>query len=175
MRSEGELRRVLEAHGPHVYRFLRAQQLDASTVEDVYQEVFEIFATSDEVFHDERHLGRWLIKVASNRYKQYLGKASTRRERPAPDNDLERAAERRGRVFPVSQTRYFNAEHEVWDYVDALSPEQRECIYLFYVEGFSTKEIAEMTQVRPATIRTRLRRARRLLEKRYRGGHDELR
>lgn len=37
-------------------------------------------------------------------------------------------------------------------------------IYLFYYEGYSTKEIAEMIRVREATVRTRLVRARKLLK-----------
>lgn len=48
----------------------------------------------------------------------------------------------------------------VWDIVDTLNNDQREAIYLFYVEGYSTEEIAKIVGVSNATIRTRLYRAR---------------
>ena len=48
----------------------------------------------------------------------------------------------------------------VWDIVDNLNNDQREAIYLFYVEGYSTEEIAKIVGVSNATIRTRLHRAR---------------
>ncbi len=48
----------------------------------------------------------------------------------------------------------------MWEAVKSLPQTQREVIHLFYQEGFSTKEIAEILQRNEATIRTDLRRAR---------------
>ena len=63
MRSEAELREALEVHGPHVYRFLRARGLSEQTAQDVYQDVFEIFLTSNQRFENAEHKRRWLIRV----------------------------------------------------------------------------------------------------------------
>lgn len=174
MRSEAELREALEVHGSHVYRFLRARGLSEQTAQDVYQDVFEIFLTSNQRFENAEHKRRWLIRVASNRCKQYYRKASTQRETPVSNESFyERVHSLAG--DSCEQEAYFDKNREIWEYVDALSPEQRECIYLFYVEGYPTEEIAAMVQSSPSTVRGRLRRARLALRKRYRRGHYGLR
>lgn len=45
-----------------------------------------------------------------------------------------------------------------------LSEKYRVLILLYYVQGYKTKEIAEMLQVNESTIRGRLARAREKLE-----------
>ena len=44
-----------------------------------------------------------------------------------------------------------------------LSPKQRAAVHLFYYEGYSTAEIAEITGDAPATVRSHLHRARKAL------------
>ena len=52
---------------------------------------------------------------------------------------------------------------ELWQAVHALPDDQRIAVWLHYVEGYHTEEIAEMVGCRPATVRTRLHRARKQL------------
>lgn len=52
---------------------------------------------------------------------------------------------------------------ELWQAVHALPDDQRIAVWLHYVEGYRTEEIAEMVGCRPATVRTRLHRARKQL------------
>ena len=51
-------------------------------------------------------------------------------------------------------------ESAIDEAMSALSPEQRTAVHLHYFEGYSTGEIAQMLGLRPATIRSHLRRAR---------------
>lgn len=53
---------------------------------------------------------------------------------------------------------------DLWNAVAALPEELRTVIYLHYVEGYQTDEIASMLRCRPATVRTRLHRARNKLK-----------
>jgi RNA polymerase sigma-70 factor (ECF subfamily) len=50
-------------------------------------------------------------------------------------------------------------------HVDALPPVLREVVYLFSIEEYATDEIAAIVGVAPATVRTRLHRARARLRK----------
>ena len=50
---------------------------------------------------------------------------------------------------------------ELW----SLPAEERAAIHLFYYEGYSTDEIAQMTGAAPGTVRSRLSRARERLRK----------
>ena len=46
----------------------------------------------------------------------------------------------------------------------SLPPVCRSVLYLFYYEGYQTREIAKILNVREATVRTRLVRGRKLLK-----------
>ena len=53
---------------------------------------------------------------------------------------------------------------DLWNAVASLPEELRTAIYLYYVEGYDTEEVASLTGCRPATVRTRLYRARKRLK-----------
>ena len=55
----------------------------------------------------------------------------------------------------------------------ALPDDLRTVIHLHYVEGYGTDEIAGMVGCRPATVRTRLHRARKQLKLDLEGSDDE--
>ena len=48
----------------------------------------------------------------------------------------------------------------LWEAVGELSESMRIVIHLYYQEGYSGKEIAEVLGIEPSTVRTRLQRAR---------------
>ena len=52
----------------------------------------------------------------------------------------------------------------VWDQVAALPPRDRLILYLFYYQGYSTGEIAELLGEKPSTLRCQLTRARQTLK-----------
>jgi RNA polymerase sigma-70 factor (ECF subfamily) len=54
-------------------------------------------------------------------------------------------------------------EREEIEELFQLPPEDRECIHLYYYEGYNSEEIAKMTGSKPATVRSRLNRARNKL------------
>lgn len=53
---------------------------------------------------------------------------------------------------------------ETLEAVLALSEDYKLPVYLFYYEGYPTAEIARMLGVAPATVRSRLNRARKKLK-----------
>jgi RNA polymerase sigma-70 factor (ECF subfamily) len=56
--------------------------------------------------------------------------------------------------------------------VTSLPTKYRAVIHLFYYEGYSTGEIAEITEQRESTVRQQLTRARRLLKDFLEGGFE---
>ena len=65
-------------------------------------------------------------------------------------------------------------EREELEELFSLPPEDRAVLHLYYYEGWSTNEIAQMLGQRPGSVRSRLSRARgklrKLLEKELQGG-----
>ena len=53
----------------------------------------------------------------------------------------------------------------LFDAILSLPAPYTTAVYLFYYEGYRSDEIAAMLHERPAAIRTRLSRARKLLKK----------
>ncbi|MGO5312975.1 RNA polymerase sigma factor [Bilifractor sp. LCP21S3_A7] len=69
------------------------------------------------------------------------------------------------------------AEHRedlsfVWDAVKSLPVKYREVVLLFYHEGYSTKQIAEILHKNEATVRSDLHRGRAKLKKLLKAEYD---
>ena len=61
----------------------------------------------------------------------------------------------------------------VYFQVLSLPNKYRTMIHLFYYEGFSVKEIANILHTNENTVKTRLSRAREQLKSKLEGGFDE--
>ena len=124
------------------YGYLRSQ----SDADDVTQDVLIQLYKTDTPFHDSEHLKRWLIRVTVNRCKNIFRSPWHRMEDIA---DYESALS-----FEAPECR------ELFDAVMALDKRYRVPVLLYYYEGYSQKEIAEMLAIPEETVRTRLFRAR---------------
>ncbi|MEC4271583.1 sigma-70 family RNA polymerase sigma factor [Adlercreutzia sp. R25] len=153
---------AIRTFGGDVYRFALSQVLRRHTAEDIYQEVFVALYQSAPLFHDDEHLKRWLFKTASHRCKRFFHEQSRRTKEILVDpTDYTEAAF----LQNACDESHHDEESEIWNFVEKLSPNQRKLIYLFYVEQYTTKEIAEMTNMPHNTVRTNLRRARQTLRR----------
>ncbi len=101
------------------------------------------------IFQSEEHEKAWLLRVTVNHCKNHLASAWFRKRA-----DLDEG-------IPALD----NAELEVVSAVAALPAKYRAVVHLYYFEGYSTKEIAEILHSRPNTVSSRLSRARALLAK----------
>lgn len=90
----------------------------------------------------------WLMRVLVNGCRSRL-RLSWRRVGPLPE------------TLPAPGPE----EREELEELFSLPPEDRAVIHLYYYEGYSTGEIAEMLGQRPGTVRSRLSRAREKLRK----------
>ena len=145
--SEILLRNAMEHHGAAVYRLALCRMQSIQDAEDVYQDVFLRLLDQDTSDWDEEHLRAWLLRCTVNRCC-----------------DLHRLRLRR----PVLALEDLP---ELWDAVARLPEKLRIPLHLYYAEGYSTEEIAGLLDIPAATVRTRLRRARKRLRDTL-GGDD---
>ena len=157
--NETELRNAMRAHGDTVYRLALCRMQNTADAEDVYQDVFLSLLRQSEQNWEEGHLKAWLIRTTLNRCAD-LHRFRLRR----PALSLEEVREVAGAVE--------EPRAEVWEAVARLPEKLRIPVHLHYGEGYSTEEIAAMTGVPAATVRTRLHRARERL-KDLLGGLDD--
>jgi RNA polymerase sigma-70 factor (ECF subfamily) len=121
---------------------------NTAEAEDITQEVFLALVQKQPEFDNEEHLKAWLIRVVVNKCKNHL-KSSWFSKREAIQEELS--------YMPKEQSEVLLA-------VLALEVKYRIPIHLYYYEGYSIKEIAEILGERPATIGTQLSRGRDILK-----------
>ncbi|MBQ9021394.1 MAG: RNA polymerase sigma factor [Eggerthellaceae bacterium] len=133
-----------------VYRVCYSFLGNAPDAEDATQQVFMKLVDSPRSFASEGHERAWLIVCAQNLCKDILKSASRTRRADMPDDLLDTRASAEG--------------DGVLEAVLALPDIYKECIYLYYYEGYSTAEIATLTGAPPSTVRNRMADARKLLK-----------
>lgn len=129
-----------------LYRAALAILGDPQEAEDAVQDAFLKFWEKAPTGLERP--GAWLTRVLVNGCKSRL-RLAWRRVGPLPE------------TLPAPGPE----EREELEELFALPPEDRAVIHLFYYEGWSADEIAEMTGQRPGTVRSRLCRARAKLKR----------
>ena len=136
---------LLDKFGNVILRVAYSYLHNMSDAEDILQDTLIQFIRNNPTFESDNHAKAWLITVASNLSKnkiKYLKLRST--------DELSEEL--------VSEQKEDLAF--VWDAVKNLPEKYREVIHLFYQEGYSTKEIADMLERNESTVRSDLKRGR---------------
>ena len=123
----------------------------SADAEDITQSVFEKLLRQRKEFESDDHIRHWLIRVTINECK----------------NLLRSPWRKVGNLDDYARTIPFETTEQSDLYLSAmeLPKKYRLPIYLYYYEGYSTKEIAEILKIPNGTVCTNLRRGRELLKK----------
>ena len=151
LRSDAFIRQAMAAWGGSPWRLALAQTGSKEDAEDVYQDVFLRLAQNTTEFSGQEHLKAWLLRVAVNRCHDVARLRSRRPSVPLDSMPFEPVD-----AGPLSPDEV----RALWEAVGELSESKRIVIHLYYQEGYSGKEIAEVLGIEPSTVRTRLQRAR---------------
>ena len=140
--------RLVRQYAPSVYRLAYARTGSRADAEDVMQEVFLRLIKAKPAFDSEAHAKAWLLRVAANCASDLFRLPWRKREGPL-EEDLPAPEEpERGSVTEAVLT---------------LPARYRVPIHLYYYEGYSVAEIANMIGKSQGTVKSRLYRARELL------------
>ena len=160
---EKEAEEILNTIGNSILRLALSYLHNIEDAEDILQETMIKFVTVRPVFESDTHRKAWLMRVASNLAKNRIDYNKVR-------DTMELNEEIAGEVQQdLDQGDEYKA---IWDAVRSLPVHQREAIHLFYQEGYSTAEIAEITGRREATVRSDLKRARDRLREMLKEAND---
>lgn len=122
----------------------------SADVDDAVQNTFLKLIRSYKVFNNAEHEKAWLIVVASSVCKNMLKTAWRRREVLSEDVSVLQADEKTDETIKC---------------VMALPDKFKTVIYMHYYEGYSGREIAELTQKGESTVYSLLHRGRKALLK----------
>ena len=155
-----EAERLVRLHGQAVFRLAYARTGSREDAEDVTQETFLRLVRTGPEFQDEEHCRAWLFRVAANCAGDLFRSAWRRRSRP-----LEEAEH-------VAAPGEDEEAGEVLRAVLSLPEHYRVPVHLFYYEGTSIAQVAQVLKMREGTVRTRLVRARAMLREQLKGGEE---
>ncbi len=148
---------LLDKYGDSILRVAYLYLHNMSDAEDILQDTLIQYIRKSPEFENENHEKAWILTVAANLSKnkiEYLNirKADELSEELVSENKEDLAF--------------------VWDAVKQLPEKFREVIHLFYQEGYSTKEIAEILKRKEATVRSDLNRGRQQLKNILKEAYD---
>ena len=125
---------------------------DEQDTQDVIQDTFCAYLEKQPQFADREHEKAWLIRVAVNRCKDIL---RFRKRHPSISEEELRG---RGMDLPAD-----GESRQVLEALWELPARQRAVIYLYYVEGYRVREIAEMLRISEQAVKKRMQRGREQL------------
>lgn len=140
---------ILGKYGNSILRYAYTYLHNMSDAEEVLQDTILKCIRTAPVFENERHEKAWLLRVAGNISKNRIEYNALRKTDEL--NDELVSEEREDLSF-------------VWEAVKSLPANYREAVHLFYHEGYSTKQIAEILGKNEATVRSDLHRGREKLK-----------
>ncbi|WP_287370663.1 RNA polymerase sigma factor, partial [Mesorhizobium sp.] len=164
-REGGAFRTIIKMHNQRLYRIARSVVRNDSEAEDIVQEAYvRAFAQLGD-FRGESSLATWLSRIVIN---EALGRLRKRRRTVAMPQSLQ-AEIIKFPLNPSDDPERTMAQRQILELVeratDRLPDVYRTVFVARVIEGLSIDETAELLDVRPETVKTRLHRARALVRK----------
>lgn len=168
--GENAIRALIKRNNRRLFRVARSVMRNDAEAEDIVQATYVKAFTRLASFRGESAFSTWLTRIALN---EALDRK--RRERPGVDlAELDQIGQRDATAYvgaPISLVP-LPADNEVMRMelraaLEAVTDELPEGFRLVFVlrdiEGMSIEETADLLSLKPATVKTRLHRAHRLL------------
>lgn len=149
-----DLEQTIEKYSDLLYRTCFLILRNSHDAEDVMQETFIKYMRADVEFRDEEHKKAWLLKVSQNKCKDMLRFHKVHA------------------YIPYEEIQEHIVSHDFVDVEDIeevidiakLSYKYKSVILIYYIEGYSVKETAEILGITETAVKSRLKRAREKLK-----------
>lgn len=169
-RDGDAFRTIMRTHNQRLYRIARGVVRNDSEAEDVVQEAYLRAFTHLESFRGDSTLTTWLSRIVIN---EALGRLRRNRQTADLVRSNDRGAAAQIIQFPCNTNcddpERAMAQRQILQLVeratDNLPDTYRSVFMARVIEGLSVEETAELLNLRPETVKTRLHRARHLLRK----------
>ncbi len=144
-------------------RLLKAATLmlgDQHLAEDAVQDCLVDALSHISRFRGEASLYTWLYAILLRRCRRLRTRPLVKLEQLSADESLDHLLYRTGNYRTIER---LEGRAQVREAIKTLGYKYREAIVLFYYEGFSVKEMAELLGVPEGSVKNRLHRAREKL------------
>lgn len=156
MFQEEQFSQIAKKYMDTIFRVAFNYLKNQPEADDITQDVLLKLYLTDKIFENDEHIKNWLIRVTINCCKKAFLSPWKKTE------PLDSYADKLSFTTP---------EHSSLFYMTMELPRKyRLVIYLYYYEGYSTQEIAQLLNIPKATVATHLHRGRKMLKTKL-GGH----
>jgi RNA polymerase sigma-70 factor, ECF subfamily len=155
---------LMKTYGEEIKRLVYTFVKNWQSAEDITQDVFVTLYTKLGTFRGDSAVRSWIYSIAINRSKDFLKSWSYRKlafTDKFSNNPKDSALSAEDGVISDSEDQL------LYQAVLSLSIKYREIILLHYYKDFSIREICELLSMNESTVKTRLSRARKLLQDQY--------
>lgn len=146
-----EYRRLATLYLDTIYRVALNGCKNHADAEDVVQNTFLKLLNNHNDFTDDDHARKWLIRVAINECNT-LWRSPWKKHTTSLDE------------LSTEPTFSSPDKSELYYAVMELPAKYRQIVHLYYFEGYSVREIAELLNLSETAVQTRLLRARKQLK-----------
>jgi len=154
-----------------VYRFVK----DFDVAEDIVQETFLRVYRKRHNYKAIANFSTWIFTIAGN-----LAKSELRRRKrwkffslDASNDDEKKFELPDNGIKPDRAASVSILDENIQNAIDKLQDKYKESLILRDIEGMSYKQIADITRVPVGTVKSRVNRARKKLQKKLRGHSPE--
>lgn len=145
---------LMEQQKAAMYKVAKSYLYSEEDVSDAIQDTILACYENLEKLKDDRYFKTWLIRILINKCKDIIKKGS----KEYPTDSLPEQGE----------SCMALENYEFYELLKSLDEKYRTIFVLYYAEGFKIKEIAQILELEENTVKTRLSRGRKMLEKEYR-------
>ena len=154
-KNEAAFVQLMEMNKQGMYKVAKSYLHHEEDVADAMQNTILICYEKLATLREPQYFKTWMIRILINNCKDILRK---NRELCLMDE------------LPEAEGRDMEQENlEFMELLKSMDEKYRTLLILYYVEGFNTREIAELLELNEHTVKTRLVRARRSFAKEYQG------
>lgn len=153
-RNKDEFSRVYEKFFETIYKVTFLLMKNQQDTADIVQDVFYKFYVNLKEFNDDEHIKAWLLTCSRNACMDFF------RSKHRKTTDIDEAIDI-GVEFEVDETLGILLE---------LPEKYKTPLYMYYYEGYDTKDISKILGISHPTVRIQLKRGRELLKKKIEGG-----
>ncbi|MBQ8728323.1 MAG: RNA polymerase sigma factor [Oscillospiraceae bacterium] len=149
---------ILDTYSKMIVRLAFTYTKSLCDAEDIAQDVFVSLIEKNKTFENSEHEKAWLIRVTVNKSKNFVKSSWVKKTVPI-DEAMTKTSEEKS--------------DDILEEVLKMPEKYRTVIHLFYYEGYSINEIAEILGKSTGTIGTWLSRGRKILKERLEGGFTD--
>lgn len=154
------LENAIEEYGRLILTICSSMTGDYFEAEDLAQDTF-LSAYKNLDSFDGANMKAWLVRIASNKCRDYL-KSAARRSVPSPAELFEQVADH---LVPEDTILQKDTEKKLAEFCGSLKEPYRSIATAYYCEHKNAQEIAKLTGKNLKTVQTQIYRTKAMIQK----------